>query len=35
MDNYLLLLLQALDNINGDLQYVSYDLGRREREPLC
>lgn len=34
MDNDLLFLLQALDNINGDLEDISHNVGRREGQPL-
>lgn len=35
MDNDLLLLLQALDNIDGNLENVSDNIGRRKGQPLC
>jgi|TARA_R110002003_G_scaffold235_18_gene17082 hypothetical protein len=34
MNNDLLLLLEALDNVNRNLENVCYDISRRESKPL-
>ena len=35
LDQHLLLLLQFLDNLDGNLENRGDDIGRSERQPLC